>query len=308
MAHLPRRVVVGLCGPTYRVSLNARRSVVAQRRLTEASVRLNRIPRGTEVEQLTLGGRPGERVTLGVGEPPRAVLYLHGGGYVIGSARMYRVLAAHLSRSAGAVVYSLDYRLAPEHPYPAALDDAVTAFRDLVASHGYRPDQIAIAGDSAGGGLAVATARALTDAGQRPAALALLSPWTDPSDHDLPDRDFVVNRTWGTNCAALYRGDAEPTDPGYAPMHADLAGLPPMLVQYGATEMLHAQIERFIARAKDAGSTVHTVESSTLWHSAQVLAGMLRDATDAVHDIGVFLRPYLDTTTDVTKPDGAHQR
>jgi epsilon-lactone hydrolase len=304
MAHLPLRAVVAVSGPAYRISLNARRSVAMQRRLSEASVLLNRVPRNTRVEHITLGGRPTERVTLGASEQPRAVLYLHGGGYVLGSPRMYRVLAAHLSCSTGAVVFNLDYRLAPEHEYPAALEDAVTAFNELVDKYKFEPSRIAVAGDSAGGGLAVAAARVLTDAGRKPAALALLSPWTEPSDQDMPERDFVVNRAWGTSSAAMYRGDAEPTDPGYAPMYANLAGLPPMLVQYGAAEMLHNQIERFVQRAKGAGCAVQAVESPTLWHSGQVLAGMLREATDAVHDVGVFLRPHLDGA-GLTRPDEA---
>lgn len=311
MAHLPRRVVVALSGPAYRLSLDARRSIAMQRWLSEASVRMNRVPRGTKVRSVMLGGRPAECVTLdGGGRTPagNAVLYLHGGGYVLGSARMYRALAAHLSRSlGGAPVYPLDYRLAPEHPYPAALDDAVAAFDDLVAD-GLDPARIAIAGDSAGGGLAVATARALTDAGRRPGALALISPWTDPSDTDLPERDFAVNRAWGTNSAAMYRGDTDPQDAGYAPMYANLAGLPPMLVQYGANEMLHDQVERFVERARTAGCEVEAVESATLWHSGQVLAGMLRDATDAVQDVGTFLRPRLDAAGLTTLGEAARPR
>lgn len=302
MVHLPRRAVMAVAGPSYRLSLNARRSVPMQRRLTEASVRLNRVPRGTQVGHLSLGSRPAERVTFGAGQSPRAVLYLHGGGYVLGSARMYRVLAAHLARSAAAVVFTLDYRLAPEDRYPAALEDAVAAFHELVDVHGFDPARIALAGDSAGGGLTVAAARVLTDAGQRPGALALLSPWTDPSDDDLPERDFVVSRAWGTISAARYRGRADPTDPGYAPMYANLAGLPPMLVQYGERELLRAQVERFIARAREAGCEVQPEPSPTLWHSGQLLAGLLREATDAVRDVGAFLRSRLDTSAA-----GAHR-
>jgi acetyl esterase/lipase len=294
MTHLPRALVVALSGPTYRLSLNDRLAVRTQRRLCEASVRLNRVPRGTCVERVTLGGRPAERVTVGATERPRAILYLHGGGYVLGSARMYRPMAAHLARAAGAVAYALDYRLAPEHPYPAALEDTTAAFRALVAEHGFAPSQIAIAGDSAGGGLAVAAARVLTDEGLRPAALGLLSPWTDPCDESMPERDFVVNKAWGRANAARYRGTAEPGDPGFAPMHGSLDGLPPMLVHYGAREMLSAQIKRFAALAADAGCDVRLVEHPALWHSGHILAGMLRDATDATHDVGVFLRAHLD--------------
>ena len=293
MSHAPRAAVVALTAPAYRFGLSSRRSVAAQRRVTEFGARLNPAPKGTLVRQVRLGDRPAERVTLGDDEAPRAVLYLHGGGYVVGSARMYRTMAAHLSRAAGAVVFCLDYRLAPEHRYPAALEDALAAFRGLVDA-GYPADRIAIAGDSAGGGLAVAAARALADSGQRPAALGLLSPWTDPSDTELPERDFVTNKAWGSACAAMYRGEAEPTDPGYAPMYAELSGLPPMLITTCTTEILNGQIHRFADRARAAGCTVRLVEDPRLWHSGQILAGMLREATDSVHDIGVFLRANLD--------------
>ncbi|HEU5005809.1 MAG TPA: alpha/beta hydrolase fold domain-containing protein [Jatrophihabitantaceae bacterium] len=294
MPHLPRWAVVATTAPLFRFGLDARRPVAWQRWLTETGSRAGRVPRGTVVEHVTLGGRPAERVTTGATERPRAVLYLHGGGYVVGSARMYRVLAAHLSRAAGAVVYTLDYRLAPEHVYPAALDDAVAAFNDLVDREGFGPDRVALAGDSAGGGLAVAAARLLTDAGRRPGALALLSPWTDPCDTDGADRDFVVNKAWGKACGDMYRGDADPCDPGYAPMYGDLSGLPPMLIHRCTRELLAHQIARFSERARAAGVEVQTVDHDRLWHSGQMLAGMLREATDAVHDIGVFLRAALD--------------
>lgn len=292
--HLHRRLVVALSGPTYRIALHHRRPVNVQRRLSELSTALLRPPRGTQVEHMTLGGQPAERVTVGASERPRAVLYLHGGGYVIGSPRMYRAMAGYLARISGSVVFTLDYRLAPEHQYPAALDDTVAAFRELVDVHGFDPARIAIAGDSAGGGLAVAAARVLTDAGSRPGALALLSPWTDPGDHDLPTRDFVVNSAWGTACAELYRGDADAHDPGYAPMYAKLSGLPPTLVHTGTGEMLNAQIKRFAARLQAAGTDMQLVELTGVWHSGHLLAGMLRESTTAVHDVGVFLRSRLD--------------
>lgn len=302
MPHLPRWAVVATTAPMYRLALDGRRSVAWQRRLSEAGARAGRAPRGTVVEHVTLGGRPAERVTCGATERPRAVLYLHGGGYVVGSARMYRVLAAYLSRATGAVVYTLDYRLAPEHVYPAALDDAVAAFDDLVDREGFAPQRIALAGDSAGGGLAVAAARRLTDVDRRPAALALLSPWTDPCDMDGRERDFVVNRAWGQACGEMYRGDADPCDAGYAPMYSDLAGLPPMLIHRCTRELLANQIGRFSERARAAGVEVQTVDHEWLWHSGQMLAGMLREATDAVEDIGRFLRTALDGAGSALRP------
>lgn len=294
--HLPRRVVRAISGPSYRLSLNDRLPVSWQRRLSEASALPLRPPSGTQVEHVQLGGCHAERVTYGASRRPRAVLYLHGGGYVVGSARMYRAMAGYLARAGELVVYTLDYRLAPEHPYPAALEDAVAAFGQILATEGLDASQVAVAGDSAGGGLAVAAARALTDAGQRPGALALLSPWTDPADHDMPARDFVVRRSWGERNGELYRGDAAPDDPGYAPLHVDeseLAKLPPMLVHAAPGEILSAQIKRFAERADHAGAEVHYVELPGFWHSAHVLAGMYRQATDAVTGVGAFLRRHL---------------
>lgn len=291
--HQPRPLVRALAWANYRLALNARWPVTVQRRLVAAGARTMMPPRGTAVLPVTLGGRPAERLTVGASERPRAVLYLHGGAYILGTARLYRAFGGYLARSAGAVVFTLDYRLAPEHPYPAALDDAVAAFRELVDVHGFAPERIAIGGDSAGGGLAVATARALVDAGLEPGALVLLSPWTDPGDHDHPPRDFVVNRRWGEAGAEMYRGGADPRDPGYAPMYAKLSGLPPMLVHYAPDEMLAGQIRRFVTRAEQDGADVTTVELPRLWHSAHVLAGSLRDASDAVHDAGIFVRQHL---------------
>jgi monoterpene epsilon-lactone hydrolase len=294
MTHLPRPIVIAMAAPLFAVALHVRTPIRVARALIDSSSPLAQLPTGTLVESVRLAGRPAEKVTVGASERPRAVLYLHGGGYTLGSARAYRALAAWLAQSAGAVVFALDYRLAPEDPYPAALDDAVAAFRDLVAQHGFAAERIAIAGDSAGGGLAVAAARVLTDTGDRPAALGLLSPWTDPSDDEMRARDMVVNVAWGTRSAARYRGNTDRKDAGYAPVHGRLDGLPPMLIQCATREMLRPQIGRFAEAAQGAGVDVEFTESSRLWHSAQTLAGTLREATDAVQDLGAFLRHHLD--------------
>jgi monoterpene epsilon-lactone hydrolase len=297
MSHLPRPIVIAMAAPLFAVALNARTPLPLARALIDSGGRLARLPAGTQVRPAVLADRPAERVTVGASERPRAVLYLHGGGYTLGSTRAYRALAAWLAQAAGAVVYTLDYRLAPEDPYPAALEDAVAAFGDLVTHHGFAPSRVALAGDSAGGGLAVAAARVLTDSGSPPAALGLLSPWTDPSDEQMRARDMVVNVVWGTRSAARYRGGADRADPGYAPIHGRLDGLPPMLIQCAANEMLRPQIGRFARAASAAGVEVEFTESARLWHSAQALAGTLREATDAVTDLGAFLRRHLETWT-----------
>lgn len=291
--HAPRHVVRAVSGVHYRLGLNPRLPVSLQRRISGAGAPVLRPPAGTHVEHVLVGGRPAERLTVGASERPRAVLYLHGGGYIIGSARLYRALGAHLARAAGAVAFVLDYRLAPEHVYPAALDDAVAAFRAIVDVHGFAPSQVAIAGDSAGGGLAIAAARALIDAGMRPGALALNSPWVDPSNEDLPVRDLVVSRAWGSSGARMYRGDAAHDDPGYAPIHAAMGDLPPTLVHAADDESLIGQIRRYVALAEAAGGDIELVELPRYWHSAHVLAGTLRPATEAVSDLGLFLRARL---------------
>ena len=291
---LPRGLVAANLAAFYRVTFDRRVPLPAQRRMLEGAARSQPLPSGTVCRQAILAGRPAERITVGATERPRAVLYLHGGGYTVCSPATHRSLTAFLARSSGAVVYSLDYRLAPEHRYPAALDDAVAAFQALALD---RPaSRIAIAGDSAGGGLALATACRLIGAhGVTPGALALLSPWTDPTDESAPrKRDLVVNLELGRANAAAYRGDADPRDPGFAPMYADHAGLPPTVVHVSAREMLYEQVQRLVVRLRAAGVDVTVDELPTLWHSGHAQAGLLREAADAVHDIGTFLRARLD--------------
>lgn len=292
--HLARPVVVALAAPSFRLALDHRRSVAWQRRLTELAAGALRPPPGVRVEREVLGGCPAERVTVGAAQRPGEIVYLHGGGYVVGTARMYRPLAGELARASGCAVHVLDYRRAPEHPYPAALDDAVAAARHLVEAGGRDPARLALVGDSAGGGLAVAAARVLVDAGLRPGALALLSPWTDPCDPDLPERDLVLTRAWLEACASRYRGDTDPADPGYAPMYADLSGLPPMLVHAGAHELLHAQIVRFVDRAREAGVDVRFTDLPELWHSGHLFTGMLRAASTAVREVASFIGSRVD--------------
>ncbi|MDP9093454.1 MAG: alpha/beta hydrolase [Actinomycetota bacterium] len=293
--HLPRPLVVATSGPVYRLGLYRRVPVRWQRRILGSPAAMMRLPADTRVEHTTLGNRPAERVIVGASERPRAILFLHGGGYTVGSPRLYRACAAVLARASNSVVYCLDYRLAPEHPFPAALDDAVAAFRELITVQGLDPSRVAIAGDSAGGGLSVAAARVLTDAGLAPAALGLISPWTDPSDEEFTrQRDFVVNLRGGRLSASHYRGSVDARDPGYAPIHGRLDGLPPTLIHCSPNEMLYPQIVRFAGLLEGAGVQVTLVAQERWWHSVHVLAGMLREATDAVRDLGAFLRAHLD--------------
>ena len=272
--------------------------VSVQRAGMETLGRGNKVPSGTSVEPVTLDGVGGERVSPP--GPPLApaaptILYLHGGGYVWGSPRGERVLAAVLGREAAAATISLDYRLAPENPHPAALDDAVAAYRALLAD-GAAPARVALFGDSAGGGLALATTIRLKAEGvPLPAALYLISPWLDlslsgASITEREDLDPMLSVAGIARFADLYRGELAASDPGCSPLFGDLAGLPPTLVQVGSDEILLSDSERFVERAGEAGSQVELERYEGLWHNFQLHAGVLPSSEFALARAGAFLK------------------
>ncbi|WP_067817266.1 alpha/beta hydrolase [Nocardia inohanensis] len=291
--NLPLPLARTLLNPVFRVMLHHKLPFQVQRALMNAGAPAQRAPRGTHVERIRLGGRPAERVSVGPVADTATVLYLHGGGYTVGSPATHRALAAYLARETGCAVQVLDYRLAPEHPYPAALDDAEAAFLELVAS-GFEPERIAVAGDSAGGGLSLALAERLRDRhGFVPAALGLIAPWTDPNE--IPDRhrDLVINKPWSRACAAAYLGDGDSYDTGYAPLLAELAGLPPTYVQADVDELLHAQCVRLAAKLEAAGVSVQFTETRGLWHVSQLQASLVAPAAAVTRELGEFLRQAL---------------
>ncbi|MEU4316578.1 alpha/beta hydrolase [Nocardia sp. NPDC024068] len=294
---LPLPLIRAVLGPVYRVSLHARLPWRAQRALIDIGSVLQPVPPGVAVNRMELGGRPAERLaprSAGAGEPA-AVLYLHGGGYAVGSLTTHRSLCGRLAAATGLPVYSIDYRLAPEHPFPAALDDAEAAFLELVTEHGYRPDRIAVSGDSAGGGLSLALAqRLIARHGYTPAALGLIAPWVDPNQAPERLRDLVVNGPWSRACALAYLGDGDPHDPGYAPLHGVLEGLPPVYVQADVDELLHPQCVDLTDALRAAGVTVEFTETRGLWHVAQLQAALVGPAAVALTEMAVFLRQAID--------------
>jgi len=290
---IPLPVMRALLTPLYWVLLHHRMPVTAQRRIEKVVSRAHFVPANTTVTPLRLADRPTERLTAGNSTPDTAVLYLHGGGYTIGSSTTHRSLAAHLAHETDTAVYLLDYRLAPEHPYPAALDDAVVAF-DALTDAGYPPERIAIAGDSAGGGLGLATAqRLVTQHGVTPAALGLIAPWVDPNQRMVRNRDLVVNRRWSRRCASDYLGAGDPRATGYAPLHGPMSGLPPTYVQADTGELLYKQCVELVSTLREAGVSVRFSESSGLWHVAQLQASLTAPAAAAVCELSAFLRAAL---------------
>jgi acetyl esterase/lipase len=246
-------------------------------------------------EPVNAGGVKAEWVTAPGADAGRAVLYLHGGGYVIGSINTHRDLAARISRAAKARALIIDYRLAPEHPFPAAVEDSVAAYRWMLAS-GLSASRIAVAGDSAGGGLTVATLVAIRDAKlANPGAGVCLSPWVDleglgDSMKTKASVDPMVQKDALVEMAKHYLAGQSPRSPLAAPLYADLAGLPPLLIHVGTAETLLDDSTRLAERARKAGVKVTLEPWENMIHVFQIFAPMLDEAQQAIDKIGEFIR------------------
>ena len=247
-------------------------------------------------DHVDAGGVPAAWVEAPGADPGRVMLYLHGGGYVIGSIDTHRELAGRLSQASGARVLIIDYRLAPEHPYPAAVEDAAAAYRWLLADGGATPARTVIAGDSAGGGLTVAAMLALRDAGDPlPAAGVCLSPWVDmegigDSMTAKADVDPMVRKEGLVRMAGLYLDGADPRTPLAAPLYADLSGLPPLLIHVGTAETLLDDSARLCERARAAGVDVTYESWDDMIHVWHIFAPLLPEGQQAVERVGEYVR------------------
>lgn len=263
------------------------------RRRVQQATRLTFAPGGTRFVPATCGGIPGEWVCArGHGQAPLVILYLHGGGYVSGSPATHRAITGHLAARCDARVFAADYRLAPEHPFPAALDDALAAYRGLLAE-GTDPDDIVIAGDSAGGGLTVATALRLRElALPLPRALVVFSPWTDLGlGHLRLEADEVLlTLPWLHEGARAYLGTRDAGHPLVSPVLAQLEGLPQTLIQVGTDEILLEDSRRLYERLAAAGVVTCLEEYPRRWHVFHLFAGILADADRALDSVARFTR------------------
>jgi len=258
--------------------------------------RVDRAPRPRRLDYVDaeIGGRPAIVATPSDGEPERHLLYVHGGGYMLGSPRSHIALAARLARRAGASVSVIDYRLAPEDPFPAAIEDCLAAYRAEMATHG--PRHLVLAGDSAGGNAVLATLVAARDAGDHmPACAYLLSPWTDLSGsgatmHTNAGVDPMLEPRFIASAAAAYAGGRPLDDPALSPLFADLSGLPPLLVQCGTDEVLLDDSVRLAERAAGAGVDVSLDVRDGMWHVYQAFTPWVPEATSALIDAAVFIR------------------
>jgi acetyl esterase/lipase len=242
-----------------------------------------------------LGGVPVTWVAPRRGVEPRLVLYVHGGGFTIGSSHMLRDLLARLALASNARILSVDYRLAPEHPWPAGVDDVRAVWTAALANHA--PRQIVLAGDSAGGNIVLSLLLALRDAGEPlPAGAVLLSPWVDlgctaASFTANADVDFL-ERTSMLRDAEGYAAGRDVAEPGLSPLRADLAGLPPLYLQAGGAEVLRDDVEAFAARARAAGVRAALDVFDDQVHDFQTFGALSRISLAAIGRLGEAVQVF----------------
>jgi acetyl esterase/lipase len=246
------------------------------------------------VREVDANGVPAEMVSADGSAENAVTLYLHGGGYVIGSARTHRELARRLSTASGGSVLTIDYRLAPESPFPAPVEDAISAYRWLL-DQGHDPSRLSIAGDSAGGGLTVATLVSLRDQGlPLPSCGVCLSPWVDMEGigESMTARagvDPMVQREGLVAMAGVYLGGADPRSPLAAPLYADLSGLPSLLIQVGTRETLYDDATRLVYEAARAGVATAFEPWDEMIHVWHLFAPVLDEGQQAIDRIGEFI-------------------
>ena len=247
--------------------------------------------------RVNAGGVTAEWVTAEGASDSRVVLYFHGGGYIIGSPRTHRPMLAELSHASGARVLALDYRLAPEHPFPAPVEDAVASYRWLL-NEGYDPARIAVAGDSAGGGLTVAMMVQARYVGLPvPGAAVCISPWVDmeglgDSMETRAEADPMVMKEGLLLSAKTYLGGSDPRAPLAAPLYADLRGLPPILIQVGDAEVLLDDSTRLAGVAREAGVEVEMDVWDDMIHVWHLFAPILPEGKQAISQAGEFIKKH----------------
>ncbi|MGH7058827.1 MAG: alpha/beta hydrolase [Stellaceae bacterium] len=256
------------------------------------------LPADVRVEAILANGVAAEWTATPGADPAWVILYLHGGGYVSGSLASHRHVVAQAGRESRARTLALGYRLAPEHPFPAALDDALAGYRYLLAQ-GIEPRHVAIAGDSAGGGLAIATLVSLRDRGETlPACAWCISPWVDlemlgSSMAAKAEADPLIQKAYLSELAASYLAGADPRSPLAAPIHADLRGLPPLSIQVGSAETLLDDAVRLAGRAGAAGVMARLEIWPDMIHAWHLFYQELAAGRRALAQAGEFIRAYL---------------
>ena len=253
------------------------------------------LPEGTRVESVDVDGIPAAWIYPPDAQTERVVLYLHGGFYILGSPKSHRDLVARLSSAAGVRSLLIDYRLAPEHVFPAALDDALTAYRWLLA-RGTKPEHIILAGDSAGGGLTLALLQTVRDQHlPMPAGAVLLSPWTDlvgtVESRTTREAADPINSGRVVNAlSSFYAGTEDAHQPLISPINADLHGFPPLHIDVGSDEVLLDDSLQVAEHAKAANVPVELTVWDDMWHGFQLFASVLPEGQQSLEQMGRFIR------------------
>jgi epsilon-lactone hydrolase len=282
----------------FAASLDPNATIDEMRASYEQFIKLTTEPSGVRWTEVDAGGVPAIWADPTGGAEDRVVQYVHGGGYVIGSADYYRKLTGHLANAFGCRVLNVDYRLAPEHPHPAPVEDSTTAYRWLL-DQGIEPGHIAISGDSAGGGLTMATLLSIRDAGlPMPAAAMPLSPWVDmegtgESMTSRQERDVLVSGDVIKGMAEAFLQGQDARDPLAAPLHADLRGLCPLYIQVGDDETLLDDSVRLAERAQAAGVECRLDVFPEMQHVFQMAAGTMPESDEAIARLAAWVRPHL---------------
>ncbi|GGO26441.1 alpha/beta hydrolase [Microbispora rosea subsp. aerata] len=267
------------------------------------------LPDDVTVRETVLAGRPALDLTPATAAGRGRLLHFHGGGYILGSPGTHAGFTAQLARRAGLRATSLDYRLAPEHPFPAAVDDGLAAYRALLDA-GVRPEELVLAGDSAGGGLVVATLVAARDAGlPQPAGAVVFSPWVDltlggESMRTKKDADPIFTPEAIRAYVAPYLGGQDPAHPLASPVFADLRGLPPLLVQAGSNELLLDDAVRLAGRAAADEVDVTLRVWPRVPHVFQVHFGSLDEADEALDEAALFLSARVQAGREADRSPG----
>lgn len=253
---------------------------------------------GVAVEKSKICGLDAEWLIPDTAADDKVLLYWHGGAYLMGSCKSHRSVVSHIAGAAGVKALLPEYRLAPEHPFPAAIEDALMVYRGLIAE-GYEPRNITVAGDSAGGGLTVAMLLSLREAGDPlPAAVCLMSPWLDLSGQgesmlSNKDHDPWFNPDDLPHVVKHYCENADLRNPLVSPVFADASGLPPVLIQVGGDEILLSDSERFAANVTAAGGTADLDVWPGMWHVWQMFIGLIPESRRAVDQVGEFINNSL---------------
>lgn len=254
---------------------------------------------GVRSESATVAGLHAEYLVPAEAATGRLLLYWHGGAYLMGSCRSHRSFVSHIAKSSGVTALLAEYRLAPENPFPAAVDDAVNVYKALLGD-GHRPDDIVVAGDSAGGGLSVAMLMRLRDEGlELPHALALLSPWLDLSGGGESMQSRRHKDPWFDpedlpHIARHYCCDADLTNPLVSPVYGDAGHFPPTYIQVGDDEILLSDSERMVEMIRRGGGQAELEVWPGMWHVWQMFVQFMPESRQAVDRLGEFIRGQLD--------------